>query len=245
MQYTSTLLILLGALTSLSFSAPALIIIEDASTPTTPDTASPAQLAASSTSTKPAASSGAGTGSTGAGQVCSSAVMALAQGIQSNIDDQNNEVTTVTALGNVLAQNPLDTTLYAATQSSLLGFVTKGIAIRENNQKIAPQGNPALPGLATVAMAQMTELNLTMGLAVPSTGQVNVATANATVEALKGDFKGGIVQNMKNLAAAMSNCTAPAATGAGGAGTKATPSPSSAVRARKEVARLARGTFAL
>jgi hypothetical protein len=107
--------------------------------------------------------------------------------------------------------------------------VTKGITIRQNNQKIAPAGNPALPGLATVAMAQMAELNLTMGLAVPSSGQIDVAAANTSVEALKGDFKGGIMQNMKNLAAvsrpcswfegrisanvqqAMSNCTAPVA----------------------------------
>ncbi|KUJ15942.1 uncharacterized protein LY89DRAFT_542666, partial [Mollisia scopiformis] len=139
------------------------------------------------------------TSSTGA--TCDSAVMALASGIQSNIDDQNNELTTVTALGNVLAQNPLDSTLYSATQSSLLGFVTKGIAIRQNNQKIAPAGNPAIAGLATVAIAQMTELNLTMSLAVPASGSVDVGTANKTVEALKGDFKGGIVQNMKNLAA--------------------------------------------
>ncbi|CZR60674.1 uncharacterized protein PAC_10570 [Phialocephala subalpina] len=238
MQYSSTLLLLLGAFTSVSLAAPAIIVIEDASTPTTPDAASPAEPAASATSTKPAAGSSAGTGSTGA---CSSAVMALAQGIQSNIDDQNNELTTVTALGNVLAQNPVDATLYSATQSSLLGFVTKGITIRENNQKIAPQGNPALPGLATVAMAQMTELNLTMSLAVPASGQIDVAGSNTTVEALKGDFKGGIVQNMKNLAAAMTNCTAPAA--AGGAGTKATPSPSSTVNASKEAARLARGVF--
>jgi hypothetical protein len=92
--------------------------------------------------------------------------MALASGIQANIADQNNEVNTVTALGFILAQNPLDTTLYAATQGSLLGFVTKGIAIRENNQKIAPPGNGAIPGLAIVATAQMAELNLTLSLAM-------------------------------------------------------------------------------
>jgi hypothetical protein len=92
--------------------------------------------------------------------------MALASGIQANIADQNNELNTVTALGFILAQNPLNTTLYSATQESLLGFVTKGIAIRENNQKIAPAGNAAIPGLATVAMAQMVELSLTQSLAM-------------------------------------------------------------------------------
>jgi hypothetical protein len=69
-------------------------------------------------------------------------------------------------------------TLYAATQSSLLGFVQKGIAIREENQRIAPQGNGAIPGLATVAMAQMTELSLTMSLALGGNG-TDVRKANA------------------------------------------------------------------
>jgi hypothetical protein len=137
------------------------------------------------------------------GTPCAPAVMALASGIQANIADQNNELNTVTALGFILAQNPLDTTLYAATQGSLLGFVTKGIAIRENNQKIAPPGNAAIPGLAIVAMAQMAELNLTLSLAIGGNG-TDVVAANATVQTLKGDFMGGIVQNMKNLAAVSS-----------------------------------------
>ncbi|PVH80504.1 hypothetical protein DL98DRAFT_375652, partial [Cadophora sp. DSE1049] len=131
--------------------------------------------------------------STAAGGACSSQVMALAAGIQSNIDDQNNELTTVNALGMVLAQNPMDVTLYGATQTSLMGFVTKGIVIRENNQKLAPAGNAALDGLAKVANAQMEELSLTMSLAVPASG--------ATVETLKKDFAGGIDQNKLNLAA--------------------------------------------
>jgi hypothetical protein len=78
---------------------------------------------------------------------CSQAVLALASGIQSNIADQNNELATVTALGNVLAQNPMDLTLYSATQASLLNFVQKGIQIREENQRIAPAGNAAIAGL--------------------------------------------------------------------------------------------------
>jgi len=112
---------------------------------------------------------------------CSPAIMALASGIQSNIADQNNELATVTALGNVLAQNPMDMTLYSATQASLLNFVTKGIAIRENNQKIAPPGNGAIAGLATVAMAQMTELSLTMSLAAAANG-TDVGRANQVCE---------------------------------------------------------------
>lgn len=107
--------------------------------------------------------------------------MALASGIQSNIADQNNELATVTALGNVLSQNPMDMTLYSATQASLLGFVQKGIAIREENQRIAPQGNGAIPGLATVAMAQVTELNLTMSLSLGANG-TDVVKANQVCE---------------------------------------------------------------
>ncbi len=48
-------------------------------------------------------------------------------------------------------------------------------------------------------MAQMTELNLTMSLAVPASGAVDQKTANATVEALKGDFTGGVKKNKENL----------------------------------------------
>jgi hypothetical protein len=95
-------------------------------------------LAISSLSTSPYASSS--SPQSQAGTPCTPAVMALASGIQANIADQNNELNTVTALGFFIAQNPLNTTLYSATQASLLGSVTKGIAIRENNQRIAPAG---------------------------------------------------------------------------------------------------------
>lgn len=79
----------------------------------------------------------------------------------------------------------------------------KGIDIRKNNQAIAPAGNSAIAGLATVAMAQVEELNLTMGLGM---GGVNFARDNATVTKLIADFNGGIGQNMKNLAAVCIPC---------------------------------------
>jgi len=56
-------------------------------------------------------------------------------------------------------------------------------------------------GLATVAMAQMEELDLTKSL---GNRTVIVVNATKTVETLKKDFAGGIVQNMKNLAAVSS-----------------------------------------
>lgn len=129
---------------------------------------------------------------------CSPAVAALAQGIKDNIAVQNNEVASVSALGAMLNEDPVDPTLFAAGQASLMGFVKQGIAVRQNNQQIAPAGNPANPGIAMVAMAQMTELNLTMGLGM---GGVSVARDNTTVMMLLGDFKGGIAQNGKNLQA--------------------------------------------
>lgn len=90
-------------------------------------------------------------------------------------------------------------TLYAAAQTSLLGFVTKGITIRQNNQKIAPAGNAALPGLAVVAMAQAGELNGTMQLAVPASGMVDKVAANKIVDMLKMGFVGGTAKNKENL----------------------------------------------
>jgi hypothetical protein len=179
-------------------AVPTVVVIEDSTD----------SLAISSLSTSPDASSS--SPQSQAGTPCTPAVMALASGIQANIADQNNELNTVTALGFILAQNPLNTTLYSATQASLLGFITKGIAIRENNQKISPAGNAAIPGLATVAMAQMVELSLTQNLVMGGNG-TDVVKANATVETLKGDFKGGIVQNMKNLAAVSSRLPLPSA----------------------------------
>lgn len=62
----------------------------------------------------------------------------------------------MSSLGAMLNESPVDTTLFAAGQASLLGFVKQGIAVRQNNQAITPAGSSAIAGLATVAMAQMT-----------------------------------------------------------------------------------------
>jgi hypothetical protein len=129
---------------------------------------------------------------------CSSEVISLASGISANIADQNNEVAAVTSLKFLLAESPINNTLFMQGQSSLLVFVQKGIDIRTNNQQIAPPGNAAIPGLAMVAMAQMEELNFTMSLGM---GGVNLQRDNMTVTNLIADFNGGIEQNMKNLAA--------------------------------------------
>lgn len=140
---------------------------------------------------------------------CSPAVLALASGISANIADQHNEQAAVNSLGSLLAENPINENLFNSGQASLLSFVQKGISIRENNQAIAPDGNPAIPGLAIVATAQITELNLTMSFGV---GGVNVQRDNATVQSLISEFKGGVEQNMKNLAAVSRGPTTTSAT---------------------------------
>jgi hypothetical protein len=112
--------------------------------------------------------------------------------------DQRNEVAAFSVVCNILAENPVPTNKFPIAQASLLNFVQKGIAIRQNNQKIGPANNPAIAGLATVANAQRTELQLTISL---GQGGVDVSREHKTVEELK-DFSVGIVQNMKNLAAA-------------------------------------------
>ncbi|KAB8288511.1 hypothetical protein EYC80_010176 [Monilinia laxa] len=168
---------------------------------------------------KAASTTPAGAKSTGTGSSCSPEVQALAEGISANIADQRNEqaAAAVTAMGYVLQESPLDASMFDAAKASLMNFVSKGIAIRENNQKITPEGNAATAGLAKVAMAQQEEFNLTMSLSAN-----NVAASNATVEKLKADFAGGIMQNMKNLAAATKGCKMPN-TAAAGAGTEAAP----------------------
>ncbi|KAI9647953.1 hypothetical protein NHQ30_004343 [Ciborinia camelliae] len=136
-------------------------------------------------------------GKYGNGTACSPEVAALASGIAANIADQRNEKLAVTAIGYMLEESPMNSSTFDSAKASLLDFVQKGITIRENNQKIAPQGNAAIPGLAKVAMAQQEELNLSKSLSAE-----DVKASKATVLKLEMDFTGGIVQNMKNLAAA-------------------------------------------
>jgi hypothetical protein len=93
----------------------------------------------------------------------SPAVLALASGFSANIAD------------------PQSTPNYLLPAKHLLTFVQKSIMIRENSQAIAPPGNPAIPGLAKVAMAQMKGSNLTTSLRI---GGVNLPRDNKTVQTL-------------------------------------------------------------
>ncbi|KAK6599327.1 hypothetical protein H4I95_08202 [Botrytis cinerea] len=122
-------------------------------------------------------------------------------------DDTNPKSSTSSAA----AKSTGTSTACSPEVQALASGINSNIADQRNEQKavtaIAPAGNAAIPGLATVAMAQQEELNLTMSLTAS-----NVASSNATVAKLKTDFAGGIVQNMKNLAAATKGCKMPSTT---------------------------------
>lgn len=80
------------------------------------------------------------------------AAQALADGIQSNIDLQTGEQASVEKVKAAVSQNPVDKAAFTAAKSQLLDFVNAGISARQNNQAIAPQGNAAIAGLATVSV---------------------------------------------------------------------------------------------
>lgn len=168
--------------------------------PATPVMADPAAAAAAEASGAPAAGGGAAPNAAGGtmNALCAQGTI-LAQGIALNIADQQQELTTANSLATILAANPVDTAAYGAARTDLLKFINNGIAIREMNQLITPTENQATPGIAIVANAQLTELGLANNLTAQ--GGDNVAGNMQIVQTLQMDFMGGIMQNMKNMAA--------------------------------------------
>ena len=79
------------------------------------------------------------------------AAQALADGIQSNIDLQTGEQASVEKVKAAVSQDPVDQAAFTAAKTQLLDFVNAGIAARENNQAIAPEGNAAVDGLGVVS----------------------------------------------------------------------------------------------
>ena len=84
---------------------------------------------------------------------CSAEVDGLISGIEINILAQQGERNATEALQAVEAQNPIDSTAFAAGKAVLVSDIMFGMTIRRYNQLIAPAGNAALPGLATVCRA--------------------------------------------------------------------------------------------
>ncbi|POS75148.1 hypothetical protein DHEL01_v206463 [Diaporthe helianthi] len=121
------------------------------------------------------------------------AAQALADGIQSNIDLQMGEQASVERVKAAVSQDPIDQAAFTAAKTQLLDFVNAGISARENNQAIAPEGNPAIDGLGIVQKAQAEELQLAQSLK-------GDASDLDIVSQLETDFAGGIKQNQQNAA---------------------------------------------
>lgn len=79
------------------------------------------------------------------------AAKALADGIQSNVDIQRGEQASLARVKSIVSQAAVDGLSFLAAKQQLLDFVNAGIAIRSNNQLIAPAGNIATAGLAIVS----------------------------------------------------------------------------------------------
>lgn len=80
----------------------------------------------------------------------------LADGIDKNIGVQKMEQQAVGEVKKLLSvEGQVDAAKFAEAKKALVGFVNDGIKIREENQKAAQPGNPAIPGLATVSALMM------------------------------------------------------------------------------------------
>ncbi|KAM0329263.1 hypothetical protein ACHAQA_004567 [Verticillium albo-atrum] len=172
------------------------------------------------------------------GPDCQRAIL-LAEGIQLNINDQNNEVSSLAAVSDALNTN--DQVGFQTAKTNLLGFVNSGIEMRQMNQAIAPPGNKATAGLAIVANAQLEELNLSNSL---SGDPANREADLRTIETLKADFAGGIKQNMQNMADAISGCGGLPPAGAAVGAPNSTAPVSGAPLGRRQTRRMVRRFFA-
>ncbi|CAG8957695.1 hypothetical protein HYFRA_00000030 [Hymenoscyphus fraxineus] len=123
---------------------------------------------------------------------CTPEIKALVAGINKNIDIQKQELAQTKLISEAQTKNPPDEAAIKADQAKLVEIVKEGAAVRANNQKIAPAGNAALPGLAKVANAQAGELKIAEAL----TGKT--ATDAKSLASLTEMFNGGIKQNQQN-----------------------------------------------
>lgn len=78
------------------------------------------------------------------------AAQALAAGVQSNIDLQRGEESSLARVKNIVSQPAVDANAFKAAKQQLLDFVAASVAVRGNNQLIAPEDNPASAGLNIV-----------------------------------------------------------------------------------------------
>lgn len=93
---------------------------------------------------------GDGKGKGGGGGNDCKAARDLAKGIQKNIKDQEGELKTANEIREIVGRNTVNEQEFKTAKEKLLGFVKAGITQREENQKKAPKGNAAIPGLEEV-----------------------------------------------------------------------------------------------
>lgn len=74
----------------------------------------------------------------------------LASGIDANIKAQKQEQADVAAVKKIVSAENIDKAQFDQAKKTLVATVNSGIQIRENNQKITPNGNAAVAGLDKV-----------------------------------------------------------------------------------------------
>lgn len=89
---------------------------------------------------------------------CPAEVDGLISGIEINILAQQGERSATEALQAIETTTPVDAIAFAAGKAVLVSDIMFGMTIRAYNQMIAPAGNLALAGLATVRLlANLTQ----------------------------------------------------------------------------------------
>ncbi|EXF73782.1 hypothetical protein COL5a_004203 [Colletotrichum fioriniae] len=121
----------------------------------------------------------------------------LATGIDKNISIQKQEQKDVAAVKKAVQSG--NKAQFDQAKTKLVATVKSGADVRAENQKIAPKGNAAIPGLKKVQNAQATELKQAQGL------KGNNADLD-TIAQMEKEFSGGIDQNQQNKKDALKGC---------------------------------------
>ncbi|KXH40495.1 hypothetical protein CNYM01_07942 [Colletotrichum nymphaeae SA-01] len=121
----------------------------------------------------------------------------LATGIDKNISIQKQEQKDVAAVKKAVQSG--NKGQFDQAKTKLVATVKSGADVRAENQKIAPKGNAAIPGLKKVQNAQATELKQAQGL-TGGNGDLD------TIAQMEKEFSGGIDQNQQNKKDALKGC---------------------------------------
>lgn len=125
---------------------------------------------------------------------CTQAEIALATGIHLNIQGQYAEYNGTISVIDVETRQPGDLLAFSRAKGFLQSDIQAGMNLRLFNQQIAPEGNPAIPGLKQYEAAQETE----KGEADCLTG--TYSEDKDALDKLKSNIMAGIKLNEMNLA---------------------------------------------